>query len=597
MSHDAASVNQTVNGQDDVSRHANSSKSVLVGFLIAGAILSTGVFEYAVYQHYFKRYIAPYYPVNSDQLTTYRWAYKNSFGFKTGIREKTEDKPVAQSSMHQPGLNMKGPVVLMLSEAAVLVMGPHRFSVGLINFLYLILGQIVLFLTLRRRSGLRAALIASGLFLLSGTHYLYAGGINDMRLDYAGMITMGITYLTVLQWLEQGKRTDLLLVALCLLLCATTRSILMIYWIGTALSALVLFFLAGIFDKSLAPRQYRNRTALLLACLAGIAGLYVAMNWHDFASYYINCKTGGEDAMRRHENNVENLPQMLLYYPRSFLQHFHTMLLFGFGTAAVSLAGWLSEALRLRKTGEPFPGLTRKLTVTPAIALLIGIVSSVLVCVTSYAPSPLVIGVLTMPLCISLALVAEHFLKLSKLKSVPMAIAAVVAMCGLVNFNNEFKHPIYPPHPDQHEAQTVNRISETLIPEVNRSGHRVLILWALVHSGLNQDAFEIYAWEHLHKPLAVPVDAAYMAAYPQFSWSELQHRLAEADIVVVPIELAKLAPQEFEYDAMKSLRENLPKMLVALKSDNFVQIGAYRLYENRPPLIGIFERHPKQTSN
>jgi len=616
-----------------------NSKSFLVGWLIAAAILGTVGFEYAVYQHYFRRYIAPYYPVNDDQLETYQWAYNNSLAFKTGSRQETDTKPIALPYRRTSGLNMKGPVVPMLSLAAALIMGPHRFSVGLVNFLYLIVGQIVLFFAIRRRSGMRPALLASGLFLLSGSHYFYAGAINDMRLDYAGMITMGITYLAVLQWLERGKRTDLLLSAVSLFLCATTRSILLIYWIGTALSALTIFIVAASFDQSVALKQFRNRSAFILACLAAVATFYLAMNWHDFASYYITCKTGGEDAMRRRENHVENLAQMLLYYPHSFLEHFQTMLVFAFGAAAASAVGWLAVAKRALTpapgsssavtTGEASPGSKNAATtspgsksavitsqaspdsksagtnenggsppprknpiITPVSVLLIGVVASVLVCVTAYVPSPVVIGVLTMPLCISFALAIEHLMKMSKLRWLPMIVASAIAVCGLCNFNKEFKSPTYIPHGDLRESTMVNHIFDVLIPEVNRSQHRIEILWGLVHGGLNEKAFEIYSWEHLHKPLAVPVDAAYVACYPEFSWSGFERQLVEANFVVAPVELAKPAPNQFEYEGMKSLRENLPKMLATLKTDRFVQIGTYRLHDERPPVIGIFERQP-----
>jgi len=601
-----------------------SLQSFLVGVLIAASILGVAAFEYGTYQHYFKRYISPYYPVNDDQLETYQWAYNNSLTFRTGTLEQAHDKAVALPNKHEVGLNMKGPVVPMLSLGATLLLGPQRFSVGLVNLLYLVVGQIVLFFALRRRSGIRPALLASGLFLLSGSHYYYAGAINDMRLDYAGMITMGITYLAVLQWLDSGKRKDLIVSAICLLLCATTRSILLVYWMGTALSALTIFVLAGLVDKSKAFQQFRNRTALLLVCVSAVGALYVASNWRDFASYYINCKTGGEDAMRRRENHIENVMQMFMYYPNSFWEHFQTMLVFAFGAGVVTLLGCLPRGARLllragpqqpqythSADGESIAGQGRSLApanetnssaiaaspasaisriVTPPVVLLFGVVAAVLVCVTAYVPSPVVIGVLTMPLCISFALAIEQIMKLSQRTLFPLAVAASIAIIGVCHFSNEFKYPVHIPHRDLRESTMVNHIFDVLMPRVNQYHRRIEILWSLVHGGLNEKAFEIYSWEHFHKPLAVPVDAAYVAAYPEFSWSAFARQLTQADIVVAPIELAAPQGKQFEYEGMKSLRENLPKMLAALKADGFVQHGTYRLHDDRPPVIGIFER-------
>ncbi|HEY9719104.1 MAG TPA: hypothetical protein V6C69_16640 [Trichormus sp.] len=586
-----------------------SARPLLAGILIAVALLSTVAFEYGVYQHYFKRYVAPYYPVNDDQLETYQWAYNNSVTVRTGTLRQAEDKAIAlpQSKF---GMNMKGPLIPMLSLGATLLLGPHRFSVALVNLLYLIVGQIALFFALRRRSGMRAALIGSGLFLLSESHYFYAGGLNDMRLDYAGMIMMGLTYLAVLQWLEGGKRRDLVVAAICLLLCSLTRSIVLIYWVGTILSALVIFGSAALFDQAPALKQFRNRTAAILACVGAVGAIYVTVNWHDFATYYINCKTSGEDAMRRRENHIENIAQLLMYYPKSFWQHFQIMLVYGFGACVVTVLGFVAGLVRLGK-GQQSPtqstldsgvlenpakdraataGAISKI-VTPPAVLFFSVVAAVTVCVISYVPSPLVIGVLTMPVCITLALAIERLMQLSKRTVFTLAIAASVAVCGLCHFNNEFRYPLYIPHQDIPEATTVNHIFEVLLPRVDRYHRPIQILWSLVHGGLNQRAFEIYSWEHRHKPLAVPVDASIVYCYPSFSWNIYAQQLKDADIVVAPVELAAPTGNEFEYDGMKSMRENLPKMRETLKADGFVQLGTYQMHEpNRPPVIGVFQK-------
>jgi hypothetical protein len=592
----------------------------LVGVLIAAALLGTVAFEYGTYQHYFKRYIAPYYPVNDDQLETYQWAYNNSVVSQTGTLQQGRDKAIALPNKREVGLNMKGCIVPLLSLGATLLLGPQRFSVGLINLVYLIVGQIVLFFAMRRRSGIRPALLASGLFLMSTSHYYYAGGINDMRLDYAGLIMMGMTYLAVLQTLESGKRKDLIVSAACLLLCAMTRSILLIYWLGTILSAFVIFGGAELLHKTAALKQFRQRCGLVLTCIAAVGALYIAVNWRDFASYYINCKTGGEDAMRRRENHIENVVQLLMYYPNSFWLHFQTMLVFALGATCATLFGFLVRylkpfAIRLSPNSnsnksrlvvgenqvaesltasEPANAVSTEgvihTIVTPPVVLLFGVVAAVLVCVTSYVPSPLVIGVLTMPLCISLALAIERLMQLSKVKLLPMAIAASIAIAGLCHFSNQFRYPIYIPHQDLPEAKAVNHIFDVMIPRVNQYHRGIEILWSLVHGGLNEKAFEIYSWEH-HHPVKVPVDARYVACYPEFSWPAYARQLKDADIVVAPVELAAPKDGQFEYDGMKSMRENLPKMLEALKADGFVRLGTYQLHQpSRPPVIGVFQK-------
>jgi hypothetical protein len=182
-------------------------------------------------------------------------------------------------------------------------------------------------------------------------------------------------------------------------------------------------------------------------------------------------------------------------------------------------------------------------------------------------------------------------MQLTRLRLLPLALASSIAITGLCHFNNQFRYPVNIPHRDLPESKMVNHIFDLLIARVNRHHQRINLFWSIVHGGLNEKAFEVYAWEHLQKPLSVPVAASIIPCYPEFSWSVYASKLKSADIVVVPVELSAPQDGQFEYEGTKSMRENLPKLLDALKSDGFVRLGTYQLHEpSRPPVIGVFEK-------
>jgi hypothetical protein len=312
--------------------------------------------------------------------------------------------------------------------------------------------------------------------------------------------------------------------------------------------------------------------------------------------------------MRRHENHVDSFADILLYYPRSFLEHFRIMLSVGFFGAIASVAssiyalkrkggdtnraaGAQAESTHPRESVRVSQVVGRGLA-APVVMLPLCLLISVLVCVTAYAPSPLVIGVLTMPVCISLGLAVNHLMAESKLKFVPLAIAVAIAGSGLWYFNSEFKTPRYPPQPNVAEAHAVDRIFAVLARRVSQYHRPIKILWAIVHGGINEKTFEVYWYEHLHRSVNVSIIDAFVAAYPQCPWKGLCQELSQADLVVTPIELPALTSGSFDYEGMKSVRSFMPQILSQLQANGFVQVYACSLSDKGPPVIAIFQRQP-----
>lgn len=489
-------------------------------------------------------------------------------------------------AQEEPDNDMKGFVVPLVSLASTFVFGTQRFSVAIVNFVFLMLSELCIIYGLLAMRGLRCAGLALGFFLMAQTHYYYCGGINDMRFDYAGMVTMGLTYISALRFLETRTKKFFILTCAALALATYTRSIVLIYWIGAlSLTSAYVLLIPKVRKKTQFSRELVVAIIGLTTASFALLAMYIGIYWHDFFGYYVKCKVGGEDLMRLRESGVNSLLERLTYYPGSFYDHFQRIL---YGFLICAPIAWC-----MKVRGNDYADDGSPLASTAPIHILTAsLFISVFACVTYYAPTPVVIGVLAMPLAVWCALVLDSILKGSAKTRLSFVMVALVVLTGGYVYVKEMTRPTYPPHPDR----TNSLVTEQVLADLNKelmatnNGSPKTIYWCLIHDGINQVYFEISQMEHLGHPAPLRITHKVLKAFPASSLKTITDKVDLADYVVI----SKLpAPSTFEYDGATSVRLNFSKITDKLNSEfnlvsnhdyhpvGYPTVGQVRIYKRR----------------
>ncbi|HEY9714473.1 MAG TPA: hypothetical protein V6C72_13460, partial [Chroococcales cyanobacterium] len=471
---------------------------------------------------------------------------------------------------------------------------PTRLAVGLVNFAFFAIAEVVIFSSLLARRGLVTALLGLGFFLLCLTHYYHSGGMFDVRLDYGGMTLMGATFIGALTWLETGASIALIGAVLALLLSVGTRSILGVYWVGALAVCLACCLVPITFHVPARKRylQIAKRSLVLLIAAIAIFAIYVGMFWTQFHNYYINCKADGEDLMRLRENNVKTLVDRLSYYPRSFLDHFIVPI----GVALVSALSTLGIKMACTNGAKPTTGLEGDDwpgSRVPLLLLFAAVVLTVYVCATYYVPTPVVIGVLAIPISITAAILIGSINMPRSANRWMVTGASIVLVAGIGRYVKEFTRPTFIAQPNRLLCDAVNSTMSAVSERVVKNGgKRTTIFWCLVHDGINQEYFKIYFAEHYHRLWPESMVQDLVHAYPKATLSSLREKIDTADVVVIPTELPQRTGGQFEYDGSESVRQYLPQLLPILNRDFRPVLKTYffQTPSSMPGALVVFER-------
>ena len=434
---------------------------------------------------YIRTDLAPYYPGAFDQLVTYDAVYE------------------AHLAIQQHGLGymihgdlslwrgaFKGWLIPMLGMLSALFFGPQREAIVFVNFALFVLGQIWIWHFFAQRAGRVGALLAYGLFLLSGVHYYIAGGIDDLRFDYAGMIVFGIAICVLVTWVESLAWKDFWLFVLLFGFAISTRTTTMVY-LALTLGCLWLWF--GVQwlrqrDVEENKRRLGRLTLLGMVCLVFLLTFF-ALNWGGFANYYLNMKMSPEDNFRRAEANVNNLLSLLLYYPiRAGITFVYYVLL-----AAISTLAWLwlsrkraqihsAKRINWRKI---FPML-----LVPSVASLATYIAT-----TAYAPSPVVIGVLTMPFAMIMTVVLLELWTPIGSQRLLYGLAMSVVVLGLLNYGFAMVVPKRLRTEVYGDGVLANEFYRDLA-QITNTRPATTIYWMLMHPSFHPLAYNIYQYEH-----------------------------------------------------------------------------------------------------
>jgi hypothetical protein len=356
-------------------------------WLASGLVLEAIIFYVHVHLQ-----VAPYYPQVFDQL-----AYMSA---TTQVLDNLSHHGLA--ALIQPFLSpMPTGITYPLQGAlAQLVLGPGRAALLTVNLVYFLAVQLCVFLTVRRLQGApQAAWLALALFIGCIGIFKTAGGIADYRIDFAAMCLYGI-WVCALAWTQEfasrkfSVLAGLVASALILLRFITAAYVGPIY--------IILFYYLAFWKRRDEPFYLVRIGNLLISgvTVAVITLPALALAWGPINAYYVSGHLlGDEPAIRAADVGVVSLGSNLLYYPRSVLD-------FQIGTVGVVIiAATLIVALigKLRSPsltiGNPFD------TLVFAVALIVPLV--VLTC--DYSKSPVVVGVVLIPLMLLIASIWHAF--------------------------------------------------------------------------------------------------------------------------------------------------------------------------------------------
>ena len=597
--------------------------------------------QFLLFMFYTKTQIAPYYPTAMDQLSTYYTIYEAYYA----IHDQGLVTAWQTDLAIKPGI-FKGLTVPLLGLGLAFLFGPSRESIAITNFIFFVVGQFAVWWFLSRRSGVSSAILGWGLFLLGGTHYFWAGGLDDLRFDYAGMIIFGIAFLILLSGYTVPTAREFWIFLIAFTVAALTRSITIIYLLGTIG---LLFLWNGIhWLRHRDVDASRQRLVFFLGlgiAVTLITCIFIWANWHSISMYYINLKVTAEDAIRKDEGGASSLIGLLAYYPQTAVVHFANYLLILLGFTALWLGAFGNNQpvhplswYDVRRLLSPFSilltgmilfsfiaGIAFAISLRLQVYLILASAAMVLglgwwrwrhtrlsitwrgirepfastvvvtnaavlafyIAATSYAPSPVVVGVLTIPLVVALTNgLREKWATLLSAQAWASVVVAI-AVLGLINYSTAMILPRRFNPAAQADAIVSNQMMADLA-RIIATRPQTKIYWMFVHPAFTSLGLDIYLYEH-NAPARVATLQQISA--PIFAATEpvLEQNMARADIVIA-FDIIPPKPG-FEYPLHTSLRELEPAWRTYL-DQHFERQGVFSL-ANAQGQVGLFVRTQK----
>lgn len=281
--------------------------------------------------------VAPYYPINNDQISYYLYTYRLiNDGWLAVLHEFT-------NGVHATGMGFTA-----AGAALGLVFGPNRTAIVSFNLICLLALELVQFrVLLARTQNAAVAWISIALLMSAQSLFNGAGGLYDFRIDFAALCLYGIWVYSIL-WCDvfaNTRRSGLVVLATALLVAF--RYLTTIY-VAVLLGALLVVFVVGLFRhggnderRALLWRRTRNLVWVGLVSALLIGPLLFASRQEIYNYYVVGHVVGEEKYIRAHMLGLFTLADHLLYYPRSLYRDH-----LGWITVALmAAAGLVSSAL------------------------------------------------------------------------------------------------------------------------------------------------------------------------------------------------------------------------------------------------------------
>lgn len=455
--------------------------------LIAG-YLAICAAELVLFTRYYDRCFASFHPLNWDQSPTIVDIYTANSDLDTdGIA--TLMKP--SSSIYDCA--MKGISLQYVGLTNLRLFGESRLSLSLINIVFLFVGQTALAWFLYNRWGVAGAMSGIGFLLLSGTHYFWAGGLDDLRFDYSGMTILGTGFLACVSYFERPSASNWIIAILAIALVTLTRSIAIVYLIGMVGISLVCdLLLATLLGNK--PKLMENLVSdcRLLAGIVVVCISFFALHWKSVSEYYLNCVSSGESTVRwLAEGSGNDIQSRIDYYASSFGDHFSTIFRLLLVLSAAALVVLVINRVRRAPASSDQNFQYRLFLLAGALFL-----SVVLPCL-SYGPSPLVIGVLTVPMAAIAAAAMSSLFRIAGNKWVMVSASVLVLSFGMLRYTRELSTEASAKVDLAFESQLARHLASTAkILDETKFSKQPVVAWMLIHDAFIPSVLEIYEIEH-----------------------------------------------------------------------------------------------------
>ncbi len=481
--------------------------------------------------------VAPYFPRYFDQLSGYVGLYRAHYTLADpGL--PFADRFQAVSPVL---LDLRGWAVPWLATAAGFVFGANRLAFASINYVFLVAIVVALAAAMARRCDAWTAGTAIGLLLTSRSVFQATGGLHDLRLDFAGLAMFGIFVLALWRMAETPDPRRVALAALAYAAALWSRSVTGAY----GLIAIGVFGIAAlalaVLRRDLAWRA-RWRAAFALGLAAGaIFALYVALHWRAIDGYYFNLMRTDESRIRLAEFGLSSRAELFGFYLQSAWQHFRPLVQWFGATLGLVVAAIAVARMR----GKDLAEAAAAAPAGPALAVVGAAVVGVLVPVLAYAPSPVAIGVLSVPLAAFGAFALAAARSAVPWRRVGHAIALLPLVAGLwisarAMARPPIRHPLEIPVAEAH-----NRLYDSIATDGGGT-----VAWMTVSEGTNPAAFAVHLYE---TGRAAQVGGLRYTETGIFAIDAdtARTRIAEADGVVI----WRRFPPDYPYPAVASLRD------------------------------------------
>lgn len=295
--------------------------------------------------------------------------------------------------------------------------------------------------------------------------------------------------------------------------------------------------------------------------------------------------------MRWAEFGVHNIFEQLLYFPHSFIVHFHETITFFLILLIPPAVTIFCKQLGIPKSGKSNVDRGALSLEKTSWLLFLSLLSTTYVALTLYSPSPIVIGAYAIPLCVSMASTLSRLLESAFGKKITISFSLLFMMFGAGTFMQRLYAPSQPPHCNPMSSHRISAINALVVEKVAASKKVQTVLWSAIHEGLIPPQFTI-SWTELKHCLQPPTIQIHVPPYPALKESDFVAALNEADIAVIPIALPAPPPGWFEYPNITALRTHLPALRTNLDREFKLLQSFDQIYAGNPNLwsIGVYQR-------
>jgi hypothetical protein len=431
------------------------------------------------------------------------------------------------------------------------------------------------------------ALIIATLALLGPSIYMPAGGLYDLRWDFAGIMMFGCFLFSFWKLINQNTKTNMAIAIAFALIAVDVRSTNMAY-VGLTIAGVALAFLLLLSSKS--QRSYalvQFKTVLIVGTI--VLMFYAAfgfIHWAEINSYYLDRTLSGrplagEQLVRIKEVGADD--GILMYYIQSTFRMYKPYVIYPLLALASLWAYWWVSCRRPLHSASPTgsAGFQVGEFRWRIEGVVIAIVASVSVLVPSslYAPGPIPPSYL-LGSYLFLIVCALPPIKQKEGRIFPWIILVVLFTFSVIRVGS-MQSWSKPELKNQNNALQLYQSVLSNIPEGGR------IFFSVVDEGMLPETFRIWLYENGNRRVKEKFTGTWLEILP-LSSTEYDSQLSEADVIVRWIQ----APALSLYPSEEQLKGEFGKTSWAHVSSQFVLLKEVPFKDG---IMGVYARRVRAT--